>query len=184
MGSESAYCRRGSSIHIHPLLPTSDKGNQEEYNLLSALAPIPTSSLVATTFSSLITPLISLFKSTLSSLNTSIKRSLQKHTFLVLSTYTSLSESETHWEDLMCRRAGRRENELKDALSSLRSVCLRSFPELIANIKAGALGKGGELGTSVADFVISVSPPVFVLAPDGSPDLVGRLWNSLNVCQR
>lgn len=61
----------------------------------------------------------------------------------------------------MCRRAGRRENELKDALSSLRSVCLRSFPELIANIKAGAMSKGGELSTNVADFVISVSPLVF-----------------------
>ena len=60
----------------------------------------------------------------------------------------------------MCRRAGRRENELKDALSSLRSVCLRSFPELIANIKAGAMGKGSELSTNVADFVISVSPLV------------------------
>ncbi|KAF9652386.1 hypothetical protein BDM02DRAFT_3266446 [Thelephora ganbajun] len=128
---------------------------KEEYNLLSDLAPIPTSSLVATTFSSLITPLISLFKSTLSSLNTSLKRNLQKHIFLALSTYTSLSESESHWEDLMCRRAGRRENELKDALSSLRSVCLRSFPELIANIKAGAVGKGGEPNTNVADFVTS-----------------------------
>lgn len=131
--------------------------------MLSDLAPIPTSSLTATTFGSLITPLISLFKSTLSSLNTSIKRNLQKYTFLALSTYTSLSESETHWEDLMCRRAGRRENELKDALTSLRSVCLRSFPELIANIKAGAMGKGGELSTNVADFTTSVSPLVFVL---------------------
>jgi len=128
---------------------------EEEYNLLSDLAPIPTSSLVAATFSSLITPLISLFKSTLSSLNTSIKRNLQQYTFLALSTYTSLSESETHWEDLMCRRAGRRENELKDALSSLRSVCLRSFPELIANIKAEAMGKGGEPSTNVVDFVPS-----------------------------
>jgi len=87
---------------------------------------------------------------------------LQKHTFLALSTYTSLSRSEAHWEDLMCRRAGRRENELKDALSSLRSVCLRSFPELIANIKAGAMGKGGDQSVNVADFTTSVSPPVFV----------------------
>ena len=84
----------------------------------------------------------------------------------------------------MCRRAGRRENELKDALSSLRSVCLRSFPELIANIKAGAMGKGGEPGTSVVDFVASVSPPVFVLMLRGLPDLIGRLWSSLSACQR
>jgi len=84
----------------------------------------------------------------------------------------------------MCRRAGRRENELKDALSSLRSVCLRSFPELIANIKAGAMGKGGEPGTSVVDFVTSVSPPLFVPVFDGFPDFIGRLWSFLSACQR
>ena len=84
----------------------------------------------------------------------------------------------------MCRRAGRRENELKDALSSLRSVCLRSFPELIANIKAGAMGKGGEPGTSVVDFVISVSAPVFISMLDGFPNFIGRLWSSSNACQR
>ena len=84
----------------------------------------------------------------------------------------------------MCRRAGRRENELKDALSSLRSVCLRSFPELIANIKAGAMGKGGELSTNVVDFVTFVSPLVFFPVLDGFSDSINRLWSSLNVCQR
>jgi len=63
----------------------------------------------------------------------------------------------------MCRRAGRRENELKDALSSLRSACLRSFPELIANIKAGAMGKGGDQSTNVASFTTSVSPLAFAI---------------------
>lgn len=84
----------------------------------------------------------------------------------------------------MCRRAGRRENELKDALSSLRSVCLRSFPELIANIKAGAMGKGGELSTNVVDFTISVSPLVFAPAFGVFPDFGNRPWSSLNVYQR
>ena len=84
----------------------------------------------------------------------------------------------------MCRRAGRRENELKDALSSLRSVCLRSFPELIANIKAAAMGKGGELSTNVADFVASVSPLVFIPVAGCISDFVGRLWSLLSVYQR
>ena len=85
----------------------------------------------------------------------------------------------------MCRRAGRRENELRDALSSLRSVCLRSFPELIANIKAGAMGKGGEPSTNVADFTISVSPPVsafgfyFFIS-----DFIDRPWSSFNAYLR
>jgi exocyst complex component 7 len=57
----------------------------------------------------------------------------------------------------MCRRAGRRENELKDGLHSLRAVCLRSFPEFLVGLKVPALGKSGELSTSVADFTISVA---------------------------
>lgn len=128
---------------------------EQEYTLLSNLAPIPTSSLLATTFNSLISPLISLFSSTLSSLNSLIKRSLNKQTFLALSTHSSLSESQGRWDDVMCRRAGRRENELKDGLHSLRAVCLRSFPEFLAGLKVAALGKGGESGTSVADFTSS-----------------------------
>lgn len=75
----------------------------------------------------------------------------------------------------MCRRAGRRENELKDSLSSLRSVCLRSFPELIANIKAAAMGKGGELSTDVVDFVTSVSPQKPILAAGCIIHSIGRL---------
>lgn len=56
----------------------------------------------------------------------------------------------------MCRRSGRRENELKDGLHAIRASCLRSFPELLADIKASALGKAGELSTGLADFTVSV----------------------------
>lgn len=55
----------------------------------------------------------------------------------------------------MCRRAGRKQNELKDGLHSIRASCLRSFPEFIADLKSAALGKGGELSTGLADFTIS-----------------------------
>lgn len=58
----------------------------------------------------------------------------------------------------MCRRSGRKENELKDGLHSVRAACLRSFPEFLADLQAAALGKGGELSTGLADFTLSVSP--------------------------
>lgn len=57
----------------------------------------------------------------------------------------------------MCRRAGKKENELKDGLHSLRASVLRSFPEFIADIRAAALGKGGELSTGLTDITLSVS---------------------------
>lgn len=56
----------------------------------------------------------------------------------------------------MCRRAGRTENELKDGLHSIRAVCLRSFPEFIADIRLAANGKGGEFSTGLHDITSSV----------------------------
>jgi len=137
---------------------------QEEYGLLTELAPLSGQSL-ASTYGTLLTPLINLFNSTISSLSTLIKRSLHKYTFLALSAYSSLSATQARWDELVTQRAGgRKENEIKDALNPLRAVCLRSFPELLADIKLAAQGKGGELGTGLADFSVSVRVKyVFIL---------------------
>jgi exocyst complex protein 7 len=40
----------------------------------------------------------------------------------------------------------------------LRGVCLRSFPEFLADLKLAGLGKGGEVGTGCADFTMTVCP--------------------------
>ncbi|OBZ78174.1 Exocyst complex protein EXO70 [Grifola frondosa] len=128
---------------------------EEEYGLLSELAPLPAQSYLSTTFATLITPLTSLFTSTLSSLGSLIKRSLHKNTFLALSTYASLTALQGRWDDVMCRNAGRKENELKDGVHSIRASCLRSFPEFLADVRAAALGKGGDVGTGLVDFTIS-----------------------------
>ncbi|GJE99593.1 exocyst complex component EXO70 [Phanerochaete sordida] len=128
---------------------------EEEYDLLLELAPLPTQSVLSTTFATLITPLVNLFSTTLSSLSGLIKRSLHKYTFLALSAYASLSSLQARWDDVMCRRSGRKENELKDGLHSIRAACLRSFPEFLADLQAAALGKGGELSTGLADFTLS-----------------------------
>lgn len=63
----------------------------------------------------------------------------------------------------MCRRAGRKENELNNGLHSIRAACLRSFPEFLADLRASALGKGGELSTGLADFTLSVRDAFLVM---------------------
>lgn len=104
----------------------------------------------------LLTPLTTLFNTTLSSLSTLIKRSLHKYTFHALACYSALSAFQVRWDDLITRRAERKENELKEGLHALRGVCLRSFPEFLADLKLAGLGKGGEIGTGCADFTITV----------------------------
>ncbi|KAH7889211.1 Cullin repeat-like-containing domain protein [Phlebopus sp. FC_14] len=132
---------------------------ETEYALLSDLSPLPSPSLLASTYDTLLTPLLTLFTETLSSLTSLIKRSLHRYTFHALSAYSSLAASQSRWETLLSRRGeGRREtNELRDGLNSIRAVCLRSFPEFLADLKLAATGtgKGGELGVGLADFTVS-----------------------------
>jgi exocyst complex protein 7 len=131
-------------------------GLQEEYNLLTQLAPLPGQSHLSSTYIALVTPLTSLFNSTLSSLSALIKRSLHKYTFHALASYSALSTCQDRWDELITRRTERKENELKEGLHALRGVCLRSFPEFLADLKLAGMGKGGEIGTGCADFTITV----------------------------
>ena len=131
-------------------------GSQEEYSLLTQLVPLPGQAHLPATYATLLTPLTTLFNTTLSSLSTLIKRSLHKFTFHALASYSALSMCQDRWDDLITRRAERKENELKEGLHALRGVCLRSFPEFIADLKLAGMGKGGEIGTGCADFTITV----------------------------
>ena len=124
------------------------------------LAPLPGDGFLTSTFTSLLSPVFAVFSSTITSLSTLIKRSLHKYSFLALSTYSSLSASQARWDALITRRTERKENEIKDSLNTLRSVCLRSFPEFLADIKLAAIGKSDELPTGVIDFVQSVGRSV------------------------
>ena len=129
---------------------------QEEYRLLTLLAPLPSQSHLPSSYIGLLTPLTTLFNTTLSSLSTLIKRSLHKYTFHALASYSALATCQDRWDDLITRRAERRENELKEGLHALRGVCLRSFPEFLADLKLAGLGRGGEIGTGCADITITV----------------------------
>ncbi|KAI0250886.1 exocyst complex component exo70 subunit [Lactifluus subvellereus] len=130
---------------------------EEEYNLLTQLAPLPGQSHLPSTYRTLLTPLTTLFNTTLASLSTLIKRSLYKYTFHALASYSALSARQDRWDELITRRAERKENELKEGLHALRGVCLRSFPEFLADLKQAGAGRGGEIGTGCADFTISTA---------------------------
>jgi exocyst complex component 7 len=132
---------------------------QDEYGLLTQLAPLPGQAHLPSTYIALLTPLTTLFNTTLSSLSTLIKRTLHKYTFHALASYSALSAYQDRWDDLITRRAERKENELKEGLHALRGVCLRSFPEFLADLKLAGLGRGGELATGCADFTITVRRP-------------------------
>ncbi|KAF8515644.1 Cullin repeat-like-containing domain protein [Gautieria morchelliformis] len=128
---------------------------EAEHALLVSLAPMPSAN--QTTYDDLIQPMIVIFQSTLNSFSALIKRSLTTYTFLALSAYSSLSALQSWWDDAMGKRAGRRDNELKEGLHSLRGVCLRSFPEFLADIKLMGMRppEGQFLGTGVSDLTVN-----------------------------
>ncbi|TFY62077.1 hypothetical protein EVJ58_g4095 [Rhodofomes roseus] len=126
-----------------------------EYALLLTLAPLTAPASINSTYTTLLNPLCSLFSSTLSSLSSLIKRDLTKNTPMALSLFSCMGAAQDRWEETMVRRAGRRENELKDGLQSMRATCQRSFPELLADIKLAAGSSRGELSTGVIDTTLS-----------------------------
>ncbi|KAG2063429.1 hypothetical protein BDR04DRAFT_1188894 [Suillus decipiens] len=93
-------------------------------------------------------------KYTLTELTSLIKRPLHKYTFHALSAFSALTMSQSRWESVLAKR-GREGNELRDGLNAIRGVCLRSFPEFLADLKLAAAGKGGDLSVSLADITIS-----------------------------
>lgn len=133
----------------------------EEYNLLKDLSPLSSATAVATSYNTLLNPILVLFSTTLTSLIALIKRSLHKYAFLALAAYEALVALQPSWDTLLARRGAEnaKANELKDGLGTLRAVCLRSFPEFLADIKMASLAKGagaaGDTSTGVAEFLIS-----------------------------
>ncbi|KAF8520881.1 Cullin repeat-like-containing domain protein [Hysterangium stoloniferum] len=125
-----------------------------EHTLLMSLVPMPAGSQMS--YDELLLPITSLFQTTLGSFIAFVKRSLSKYAFLALSAYNCLLGIQPVWDDIITKRAGRRENELKDGLHSVRGLCLRSFPEFLANIKLVSVRPTETqlLGTGVSDLTI------------------------------
>ncbi|KAL5511625.1 EXO70 [Sanghuangporus vaninii] len=133
---------------------------ENEYNVLTELTLLPSQAQLAGTYASLLTPLLTLLSTSLTQLTNRVKRALHHNTFLALATHGYLASPEItqRWEDVIKRRANGSTaniNALKEGLHSLRAVCLRSFPEFLADIKLAAVPRT-EIGTDVAEITETV----------------------------
>jgi exocyst complex protein 7 len=81
---------------------------------------------------------------------------------MALAVYSSLSQLQDRYTDIMLRRTGRKDNDLSTGIHALKGVCIRSFPELLLEIKTPAMSPPtatpgrGEIGTGIADVTIMV----------------------------
>jgi len=119
--------------------------------------------MIASTFAVLLAPILKIFGQILGQLVALTKKHLQQYSFLALSAYEGLLSLQPHWDELLSRRGSdyvQEKNELKDGLQNLRALCLRSFPEFLADIKLAAAGrdvsKGMDSSSKLTDFTISV----------------------------
>ncbi|KAF9556789.1 exocyst complex component, exo70 subunit [Agrocybe pediades] len=129
---------------------------EEEYKLLIELSPLSNPQTIASAYGTLMVPILKLFNSVLTQLIALVKKSLHKYNFLALSAYNGLLSLQPPWDEILARRGpefASEKNELKDGLQSLRALCLRSFPEFLADIKMGALSRGSDTSTKLIDFV-------------------------------
>ena len=117
----------------------------------------------------LLGPILTIFSQVLGQLVAFTKKSLRRHSFFALSAYEGLLTLQPHWDELLSRRGSdylAEKNEMKDSLQGLRALCLRSFPEFLADIKlAGSgreLSKGLDVSSKLADFTISVCGRAFI----------------------
>ena len=91
---------------------------------------------------------------------TLIKKALYKYKFVALSVYNGLLSLQSHRNDLLSRRGtdhwhAEDKNEFKDGLLALRALCLRSFPEFVANLKIGPMARRSETSTKLMNFTVS-----------------------------
>ncbi|WVW83405.1 hypothetical protein I302_105424 [Kwoniella bestiolae CBS 10118] len=135
---------------------------EAETLLITTLFPThPPSSLLLQILS---TPLEVLLKTLQPTLN-SIKKSLSSQTFVALDLYTSLTSVQSSWESILTKCLNMTQTplstmEVKEVLtvlnqpvSSLRSLSLRSFPELLVDIRTTQID--GQLTSSIADITHS-----------------------------
>ncbi|KAL0565578.1 exocyst complex component exo70 [Marasmius crinis-equi] len=131
---------------------------QDEYRLLTELSPLSGSSVIASSYSTLLKPLLSLLNSNASSLIALAKRSLQKHGFIALASYEALISLQGSWEEIASWKAAddrKATDEYKETLQSVRSLCLRLFPEALADIKLGAMSRTSDTSVDLMDSSVS-----------------------------
>ena len=79
--------------------------------------------------------------------------------------YSRLSSTsvQQRWEEIIVRKSGKgakgdlNVNALREGLNGMRAVCLRSFPEFLADVKMAAIPQGGgEPGVGVMEMCETV----------------------------
>jgi exocyst complex protein 7 len=132
--------------------------SDQEYKLLKELSPLSSPQDLASSYGILMASILKLFNSILTQLLTLIKKALHKYNFVALSAYDGLLLLQPHWTDLLSRRGSDHaedKNEVKDGLLALRALCLRSFPEFLADLKMGATTRGSDTSAKLVDFTVS-----------------------------
>lgn len=102
----------------------------------------------------LIAPLTTITSAVQPTINT-IKRSLSTHTFVALELYTTLIAAQSNYEHIATQCLGKTHSPvaaeivtpLAQPLSTLRSLVLRSFPEMLVDIRS-TQGRGDTSGIS------------------------------------
>ncbi|KAL0062598.1 exocyst complex component exo70 [Marasmius tenuissimus] len=131
---------------------------QDEYRLLTELSPLSSSSVIASSYNTLLKPVLLLLNNTATSLVALAKRSLQKNGFIALVAYEALVSLQDSWDDIASWKASddrKSGDEYKETLSSFRSLCQRLFPEVLADIKLGAMSRTSDTSVELMDSSIS-----------------------------
>ncbi|KAF5356560.1 hypothetical protein D9758_008232 [Tetrapyrgos nigripes] len=128
---------------------------RDEYDLLVELSTLATPSQIASSYNTLLNPIVGMFSTTSTSLVSFIRRSLHKYGFMALSAYESLLLLQPLWDeiaDLRGPEARKDTNEFRDALQAIKSLCFRLFPEVLADVRLPSMsGKAGDVSTGLAD---------------------------------
>lgn len=92
-----------------------------------------------------------------------IKRSLSSQSFYALELYQTLSSLQQDWEEVTGELFGGGEEEMVmqrmvgEGAAGLRQACLRSFPEILVDVRAPLSGSSRDVGSSsVADITYTV----------------------------
>ncbi|PPQ65719.1 hypothetical protein CVT26_000336 [Gymnopilus dilepis] len=132
---------------------------EEEHKLLLELALLPSpAAQVGRAYGALLAPLLRLFGSVLGQLVALTRKELHRYNFLALAAYQGLLGLQRGWEEVLSRRegGGGEKNEIKDGIASLRAICLRSFPEFLADIKLAGVSRSAPGTAGAADTSVKV----------------------------
>ncbi|QRW05322.1 exocyst complex protein exo70 [Ceratobasidium sp. AG-Ba] len=177
----SQWCKKSVDSGIRRVLAAADTGTDRiavghefgtwvsgmllladaEYKTLQRCAILTGRDTIKESFEVITRPLVTAFTASLSNLSSLVKRNLQNNIFMALAIYSSLTQVQDQYSDILLRRAGRKDNDLSTGIHALRGVCIRSFPELLLEIKTPAMSPPtatpgrGEIGTGIADVTVS-----------------------------